>query len=347
VPSPASFGDGAEDGDGDDDDRPVRERLAELDGLAADAVVQLDEGCGSADDVADQLARVLRGPAGAARVLRVEDVERGTAARRHAPAQLYESWGPTALAPLREVDAARLCSLLLSGLPLVGRGALAPLSELCALRVLRVEHSAALPTEALRSLQRLVRVELASFRGCCSLDDQTVGFLLPMARLRALHLDGTRVGDVALLVASVLPLLARVHVSGTGVSDLGIEVLARRATSLTELSVANCGALTEAALASFARVGGLARLDLSGCANISQQALGAFAAKRPACAVSAPAGLHYTMLLAPPGVGAPRAACALPAFMVTPGCVSAGYSPASAAARPGCAPSGKSRRSES
>ena len=103
----------------------------------------------------------------------------------------YGGWAAQALAPLETASrgpvGASLVSLSLWSLPLTGNHALAHLAGLAALRALRIEDCAALPTEALRALQPLTELQLVSFRGCSALTDQAVGFLLPMTKLVSLQ----------------------------------------------------------------------------------------------------------------------------------------------------------------
>ena len=161
---------------------------------------------GRPEAVAEELERLLLGPPPSA--LAVLGGEGGASVRPERDGD----WAERALGALKTVSChdvpRRLTSLRLDALPLVGGGALDPLSSLDSLRSLRVEGCVALPTSALRALRSLHRLELVSLRGCASVGDQATGFLLPMPRLRSLHLDGTAVGDVALLAASVLCPLA-------------------------------------------------------------------------------------------------------------------------------------------
>lgn len=285
--------------DDDDPQLPVHERLAQLDQLPIDAALPWDEGRASAEDVAGELGRLLS--RGSVRHLTTGTADaHGSARLGAAPAKQHERWPAIALAPLRRPEARSILSLCLSGLPLVGTEALAPLSELGALRSLRVEHSPSLPTPALARLIKLVRLELVSFRGCASLGDQTPGMLLSSQRLKALHLDGTSVGDIALLAATIFPVLARLHFSYTAVSDLGVTLLSKRAPALTDVSAAGCAAVTDAGLLALAVLPGLRRVDVSGCARVSPSALGLFASKRSGCSLGPANDPATTARLAPP-----------------------------------------------
>ena len=59
----------------------------------------------------------------------------------------------------------------------------------------------------------LTDLQLISFNGCTLLDDQAIGFLMPMARLHSLQLNDTLCADVALLMVCVFPKLVRRHYS--------------------------------------------------------------------------------------------------------------------------------------
>ena len=159
-----------------------------------------------------------------------------------------ESGPAHSLLPLPRLHPARLCahltSLTLHGLPLVGVTALSPLGDLTRLRALRIEESPHLPTEGLRELQLLTSLQLLSLNGCRSVDSQCVGFAMVMPELHALHLDDTACNDVALLTATVLPKLCRLHARRTKISDHGLRVLSKRA-SLTDLAVGGCEELTD------------------------------------------------------------------------------------------------------
>ena len=145
-------------------------------------------------------------------------------------------------------SATHLVSLTLCRLPLSGNKALAPLSQLNRLRVLRLEGSPALCTEALRELQGCTELQLVSFNGCTAFEDQAVGFLMPMQQLHSLHLDYTQCADTSLLLATVFPKLCQLHMAGTAVTDHGLRVLCKRA-SLTELRMPECHRLTDEGIA--------------------------------------------------------------------------------------------------
>ena len=140
--------------------------------------------------------------------------------------------------------ATHLISLALYRLPLSGTKALAPLSPLKRLRVLRLEESPTLCTEALREIQDCTELQLVSFNGCSAFEDQAVGFLMPMQQLHSLHLDYTQCADTTLLLATVFPKLCQLHMAGTAVTDHGLRVLCKRA-SLTELRMPECHKLTD------------------------------------------------------------------------------------------------------
>ena len=111
----------------------------------------------------------------------------------------------------------RLLSLTLRGLPMTSTSALAPLGQLTQLRALRIEDSTGLPTEALGELQGLSRLHLLSLNGCSAIDNPAVGYMAPMTELHALHLDRTRCADIAVLIASAMPRLVRLHMNATQV----------------------------------------------------------------------------------------------------------------------------------
>ena len=114
-----------------------------------------------------------------------------------------------------------------------------------------------LALEGLRELQLLTSLQLLSLNGCRSVDSQCVGFAMVMPELHALHLDDTACNDVALLTATVLPKLCRLHARRTKISDHGLRVLSKRA-SLTDLAVGGCEELRTHPLAPF----GLRQLTL-------------------------------------------------------------------------------------
>ena len=202
-------------------------------------------------------------------------------------------WGEHALSPLhRRAETlsrgggpgapAVLCSLVLSHLPLEGGETLACLSDLVSLRCLRLEHCPALATEALRDLQRLTRLEAVSLSGCTRLGDGAVGYLMPMLELKALHLDDTATGDVAMLMATVFPQLVRLRMARTAATDKGLLVLGRR-SALSELSLAGCEQITDDGVRALATVSRLRQLDLSGATGVSAGATLALQAALPAC----------------------------------------------------------------
>jgi hypothetical protein len=274
----------------DDPQIPVHRLLEQLDQQPFDAALPWDEGRGSEEDVAGELGRILG--KGVVRYLTLGGSDAHGFKRLGAvPAKQHERWPMIALAPLRRPDARSMLSLCLTGLPLFGNDALSPLSELCALRSLRVEHSPSLPTSALSKLIKLIRLELVSFCGCASVGDQAPGMLLSSQRLKALHLDGTSAGDIALLTATIFPALARLHFSCTAASDIGVTLLSKRAPALTDVSAAGCAAVTDVGLLNLAVLPKLRRVDMSGCARVSPSALELFAAKRPGCSLGPANGL--------------------------------------------------------
>jgi hypothetical protein len=270
--------------DDDEPQLPVHERLGRLSQLPVDTAISWDEGRGSAEDVAGELGRRLSSGSVQHLTLGTTDA-RGASRLGSVPARQHERWPTIALAPFRRPDARSILALRLSGLPLASDDALSPLSELSSLRSLRVEHSPSLPTPALAKLIKLIRLELVSLRSCASIGDQAPGFLLSSQRLKALHLDGTSITDIALLSATVFPLLARLHFSYTAVTDLGLTLLSKRAPALTDVSAAGCDAVTDAGLLALSVLPRLRRVDMSSCARVSPSALELFAAERPGCSL--------------------------------------------------------------
>lgn len=261
---------------------PAHERLERLKALPFNFSLQWDERSMSAEHLAEGLGIALsqRG----VYHLRLESIG-GLPSPDLRQVNRFERWPVIALAPFHQLDCSKLLALSLSGLPLAGGNALSPLSELNNLRSLKVEDSPMLPTPALRRLINLTRLELVSFNGCTQLGDQCVGFLLPFQRLRSLQLDGTSVGDTALLVATIFPHLAHLDFNSSAVSDLGLKILAKRGASLTEVGAARCSSITDAGLVALAALPRLRYVDVTGCSSISPSALSLFRAKRPECDV--------------------------------------------------------------
>jgi predicted small integral membrane protein len=83
-----------------------------------------------------------------------------------------------------------------------------------------------------------------------------------LSELVALHLDDTACTDVALLIATALPHLARLTLRRTAVTADGVRVLAARC-SLTELLLSGCDALTEEGLTFLSSQARSTRLDLA------------------------------------------------------------------------------------
>lgn len=216
-----------------------------------------------------------------------------TAAAAAGCASASAMWGEHALSPLhRHAETlcrgsspgatSVLCSLVLSHLPLEGSETLACLSDLVSLRCLQLEHCPALATEALRDLQRLTRLEIVSLSGCARLVDGAVGYLMPMLELKALHLDDTACGDVAMLMATVFPQLVRLRMARTAATDKGLLVLGRR-SALLELSLAGCEQITDDGVRALASVSRLRQLDLSGATGVSAGATLALQSALPTC----------------------------------------------------------------
>ena len=179
-----------------------------------------------------------------------------------------------------------LTTLHLHGLPLVTSTSLNPIGGLIHLRSLRIEDSPQLPTDAARELQELKYLELVSFNGCRSIDNQAVGYAIVMTELISLHLDDTQCNDVAVLIASVFPKLVRLSMRRTGVSDHGVRVLSRR-TSLCELSLSGCQEITDEGVSQLSSqqsstFRSLQRLDISDCPQITS------AAVLPHCRINEP-----------------------------------------------------------
>ena len=203
-------------------------------------------------------------------------------------------WARTFLTPFAQAASgsglcAHLTSLTLHGLPLVGVTALSPLGDLTRPRALRIEESPHLPTEGLRELQLLTSLQLLSLNGCRSVDSQCVGFAMVMPELHALHLDDTACNDVALLTATVLPKLCRLHARRTKISDHGLRVLSKRA-SLTDLAVGGCEELTDEGIMHLATQLHLQRLDVAGCPGTTKGTLSTTSAKP--CRVAASTRRH-------------------------------------------------------
>lgn len=73
----------------------------------------------------------------------------------------------------------------------------------------------------------------------------------------------TSTRDVDLLMLSMSSSLRRLHAEHTDVSDLGLEILAKRSVSLAELSLAGCGRITRQG------VGGLANMPELSYLNVN------------------------------------------------------------------------------
>lgn len=345
APEPTSSGRGNTDPD------ILTRNLAQLDSTPPDMALRVDPLVDRPEDCGEMLRRVLTeaAPSSPLRSLRIDSTSaklqetelsdqeqqlKQLLARETESNGFWSVCTLTPLAVMRSHINLHLTALTLTGMPFVTVNALAALGDLTKLRALRIENSPGLPTDAVRELQLLTHVQLLSFNGCRAIDDQCVGYAMAMVDLHALHLDDTACSDVAVLIATVLPKLCRLHMRRTAVSDHGIRVLSKRA-SLTDLAMGGCHELSDEGATQLASQQRMRRLELAECPHVSVDTIAHLRRTLPAgCCINAPSpplpGPLRTAALQPepgadPGVGrvhlpsTPGGLDALPAAQVSPG----------------------------
>ena len=258
--------------------------VVELDQLGHISPLQVDPNREHAAGVADRVHQLIS-HAPRALFLQAPTHSADMASQQPHDAPGEAPWSHIVLRPISDRGlflGPTLRSLTLHGLPLATVTALGPIGCLTRLRALRVEQSPALPTEALRELQLLTSLQLLSLNGCSMIEDQAVGYTMPMVELHALMVDDTMCGDVAALMSTVFPKLVRLHMARTQLTDNGLRVIAKR-TILTDLSLRGCANITAQGITLLHDQHRLQRICVADCASISESAITALQGTLPNC----------------------------------------------------------------